>query len=84
MGQELSSHELFLKGIKESLKMRRIKARKKIYVNFSVLSLISVPGSPRKEQLIKNIGRELETVLMITIGPSDPTRSLYRHSHIGI
>ena len=29
MGQELSSHELFLQGIEDSLKMRKIKASKK-------------------------------------------------------
>lgn len=48
MGQELSSHELFLTGLKESLKMRRIKARKKDLRDFFAFVSEICPWFPQE------------------------------------
>nr|XP_019565777.1 PREDICTED: endogenous retrovirus group K member 6 Gag polyprotein-like [Rhinolophus sinicus] len=48
MGQELSSHELFLTGIKESLKMRRVKARKKDLRDFFAFVSDICPWFPQE------------------------------------
>lgn len=60
MGQELSSHELFLKGIKESLKIRRIKARKKDLRDFFAFVSDICPWFPQEgtidEKYWKRVG----------------------------
>lgn len=73
MGQELSSHELFLQGIEDSLKMRKIKARKKDLREFFMFLSDVCPWFPQEGTIDKKCWNRVGNCLndyYQTFGPS--------------
>lgn len=73
MGQELSSHELFLNGLKDSLKARRIKAKKKDLRSFFSFLADVCPWFPQEGTIDQKCWRRVGDCLndyYRTFGPS--------------